>query len=163
MTAPKSSLRAAIDFSRDNHPLPRCQHGHALQDHSGELLEPACGCRQDEPAFGQPFYRMESDRYLWCNEKGEVQDAVPEVAIAYDAQSGTILKCGREDMVKQVVDKALASGLFPYVRMVTFKPPFPVGEVNRCRSTTGYILRLMRRISAGEFDNLIRKPWQTEY
>jgi hypothetical protein len=29
--------------------LPRCMHGKALRDHSGEVLEPACGCRAETP------------------------------------------------------------------------------------------------------------------
>lgn len=40
-----SALREAIDFVENNYPLPRCEHDHALRDHSGEALEPPCGCR----------------------------------------------------------------------------------------------------------------------
>ncbi len=40
----KSVLRKAIDYVNENHPLPRCVHGQALRDHSGEALEPPCGC-----------------------------------------------------------------------------------------------------------------------
>jgi hypothetical protein len=37
-------LRDAIDYVSTNHPLPRCPHGQALRDHSGEPLAPLCGC-----------------------------------------------------------------------------------------------------------------------
>lgn len=40
-----SKLRDAINYVEANHPLPRCPHGQALRDHSGEALEPPCGCR----------------------------------------------------------------------------------------------------------------------
>lgn len=43
-------LRLAIEWAEKHHPLPRCEHGHALRDHGGELLEPTCGCRfQTDP------------------------------------------------------------------------------------------------------------------
>jgi hypothetical protein len=38
-------LAAANRFVETNYPLPRCDHGNALRDHSGEVLEPTCGCR----------------------------------------------------------------------------------------------------------------------
>lgn len=40
-------LRDAVDWVEENHPLPRCQHGHALRDHGGEALYPPCGCRKN--------------------------------------------------------------------------------------------------------------------
>lgn len=38
-------LQAVNDYVAKNHPLPRCDHGNALQDHAGELLFPSCGCQ----------------------------------------------------------------------------------------------------------------------
>lgn len=46
-----SLLRAAIDSANRFHPLPRCEHGAALADGGGELLEPPCGCRLNAPKF----------------------------------------------------------------------------------------------------------------
>lgn len=40
--------KAVADVERD-YPLPRCAHGKALRDHSGEALEPSCGCRAAVP------------------------------------------------------------------------------------------------------------------
>jgi hypothetical protein len=40
----ESSLSSAIEFA-EQFPLPRCKHGAALRDASGESLEPPCGCR----------------------------------------------------------------------------------------------------------------------
>lgn len=40
-----SELTSAINYVNQNHPLPRCVHDQALRDHSGEALEPPCGCR----------------------------------------------------------------------------------------------------------------------
>jgi hypothetical protein len=37
-------LHDAVNFSNRMFPLPRCIHGHALKDHSGEKLAPSCGC-----------------------------------------------------------------------------------------------------------------------
>lgn len=42
---PLKSLREAIDFVQTNYPIPRCQHGNAIKDGAGDLLEPPCGCR----------------------------------------------------------------------------------------------------------------------
>lgn len=38
-------LAEAVSWAEKHHPLPRCVHGNALQDHAGDLLEPSCGCR----------------------------------------------------------------------------------------------------------------------
>jgi hypothetical protein len=40
-----ASLRAAVRLVLTEHPLPSCDHGHALADHAGDTLEPPCGCR----------------------------------------------------------------------------------------------------------------------
>lgn len=40
-----SLLSEAIHYCNQRHPLPRCEHNQALRDHSGEKLEPPCGCR----------------------------------------------------------------------------------------------------------------------
>lgn len=40
------NLNEAVDYVSSNHPLHRCPHGNALQDHAGDVLEPSCGCRQ---------------------------------------------------------------------------------------------------------------------
>ncbi|MCP4898864.1 MAG: hypothetical protein GY906_17980 [bacterium] len=37
-------LQRAADFVEKNYPLPRCEHGNAIQDHSGAQLFPSCGC-----------------------------------------------------------------------------------------------------------------------
>jgi len=47
---PLKKLTDAIEWAETNHPLPRCEHGKALKDGAGELLEPSCGCRWAEPA-----------------------------------------------------------------------------------------------------------------
>jgi len=51
-----SKLSEAIKFAEVIHPLPRCEHGNCLQDHSGENLEPPCDCRfqTDSPLPEQP-------------------------------------------------------------------------------------------------------------
>jgi len=38
-------LKDAVEFAERVAPLPRCKHGMALRDGSGEFLEPPCGCR----------------------------------------------------------------------------------------------------------------------
>lgn len=40
-----STLSEAIQWSEENYPLPRCEHGYVLRDHGYELYEPPCGCR----------------------------------------------------------------------------------------------------------------------
>lgn len=51
LQAPVKTLREVIDFVEANHPLPRCLHGHALRDHSGEILAPSCGCKRSSGAI----------------------------------------------------------------------------------------------------------------
>lgn len=46
------ALDAATEYVNREHPLPRCEHGGALWDHSGERLEPSCGCRASVAALG---------------------------------------------------------------------------------------------------------------
>jgi len=46
-----SELGDAVAWANQHHPLPRCSHGAALQDASGERLEPPCGCRVPMPAI----------------------------------------------------------------------------------------------------------------
>jgi hypothetical protein len=41
---PVAELAEAVRAVERDHPLPRCVHDNALQDHSGEKLEPTCGC-----------------------------------------------------------------------------------------------------------------------
>ena len=48
------------------HPLPRCPHGQALCDHSGEELEPSCGCRTSnrrghDQDFLARFYKVSDE------------------------------------------------------------------------------------------------------
>lgn len=40
-----AELAAANRWIAENHPLPRCEHGHALAGYDGERLEPPCACR----------------------------------------------------------------------------------------------------------------------
>jgi hypothetical protein len=47
---PTERLQAAVEYVNANYPLPRCQHGSALRDHGGEMLEPPCGCRATDAA-----------------------------------------------------------------------------------------------------------------
>ena len=42
-------LREAVEYVERHHPLPRCAHGSALRDHSGEQLVPPCGCLEKRP------------------------------------------------------------------------------------------------------------------
>lgn len=39
-----NKLSAAVAKVEKEHPLPRCAHGNALVDGSGEHLMPTCGC-----------------------------------------------------------------------------------------------------------------------
>lgn len=43
------ALAAATRWVEEHHPLPRCEHGNALRDHAGDVLEPSCGCREATP------------------------------------------------------------------------------------------------------------------
>lgn len=40
-----AALKAANEYVAKHYPLPRCGHNSTLRDHSGEVLEPPCGCR----------------------------------------------------------------------------------------------------------------------
>lgn len=45
----RDGLSRAIAETERDHPLPRCSHGSALRDGSGEALDPPCGCRAALP------------------------------------------------------------------------------------------------------------------
>lgn len=49
----QDSLKEAIKFANEVHPLPRCKHDNALKDHADEILEPPCGSRWSLPTQEQ--------------------------------------------------------------------------------------------------------------
>jgi hypothetical protein len=74
-------LNDAITFAERVGPLPRCAHGKALRDGSGELLEPTCGCRAAPPdtleAQAQKwledgeYYMTAANRETWIKRLAE--------------------------------------------------------------------------------------------
>lgn len=73
-----NNLRDAIDYVEANHPLPRCEHGQALRDHSGEALEPPCGCRavNSEPTVEEALKQAQAlipDNKEWITCRSTVR------------------------------------------------------------------------------------------
>lgn len=107
-------------------------------------------------------FEQESDQYLVVNEKGEIQDALPEISILY-LSDGTVFKVGDPKLIAEV-ELPKARRHWPDATTITFRPPFPAEEINRAREIgSGYILVLLEKIAAGEFDHIEVKPWQKPY
>jgi len=94
------------------------------------------------------MYRIENGQYVFELD-GKVLFTTPEVALAFDKQSGTLLKHGTPDRVREWVDQArgkLQNIGFDEMAaaMVIFFGNFEVEEVNACLTTTGYFEKFVR-------------------
>lgn len=74
-----------------------------------------------------------------------------QVAIAFDAETNTMLKHGAPDAVKKWMadNKDKTPGLFADIQVMTLPRGMPVDEINRVLSTSGYIGVLRAKIDAG--------------
>lgn len=110
-----SVLSRAVKYVEQNHPLPRCTHGQALRDHSGERLAPPCGC-------GLPPYRTtfidydarrepKTDRFCVRCQK-DIKTGSPARVVHF--VDGNVMALHPEDeaLYAQVVNKSGDGGMW---------------------------------------------------
>ena len=103
-------LREATRWVEENHPLPRCEHGHALRDHGGTPLAPTCGC---QPSDVEKLIEEAMDKI-----DGHIGSSNP-MFIDYKS-AGSVLRA----LCREVLEKA-AGAPSGTVRFVTDGPPGP--------------------------------------
>ena len=99
-------------------------------------------------------YQLNCGQYVLHNGDKPVGAVMDDVAIAFDRESGTLHKHGAEAMVQEWVTRAQAKfraagfdGMADDLVIVTGK--FPVEELNRCLTTSGYVLRMVDKLQRG--------------
>lgn len=103
-------------------------------------------------------YRMNCGQYVLHDGEDPIGPVMDEVAIAFDLESGTLHKHGSPEMVrawcKKSSDKLIQAG-FPEMAgdLVVIAGRFPVEELNKCLSITGYVRRMYDRASSGEISS----------
>lgn len=109
-------------------------------------------------------YELNCGQYVLHNGDKPIGPVLNEVAIAFDRESGTLHKHGSVENVQAWVDKsqkrlresATASGSLGDLvakmanDLVIVSGKFPVEEVNRCLSTSGYVLRMVEKLQQGQ-------------
>lgn len=98
-------------------------------------------------------YRLNGDHYVLHDGDTPIGEPLNEVAIALDAESGTLHKHGAPVHVAKWLEKAkrrFIQGGFPDMArdLVMIEGRFPLEDLNRCLSTSGFAGRLYARIQA---------------
>lgn len=109
----------------------------------------------------QPNYRLNCGQYVLYKGDAPVQAPMDEVALAFDSEAGVLHKHGKPDQVsawaasarKSLGDAAEAAGDEEARRairalasaLVVIQGRFPLEELNRCLSTSGYVGVLYRK------------------
>lgn len=106
---------------------------------------------------------------LNCLQYVLMQDDVPilrpldEVSLAFDKEYGTLHKHGAPEMVDAWFKKKQASlresGLVEWAdNLVVITGRFPLDDLNKCLSTSGYVLRMYTQVLAGTLAQLPMLP-----
>lgn len=96
-------------------------------------------------------YRLNCDDYVLHRDGQPIGPLLPTVAIAFDKETGTLHKHGAPASVSawlRTAQQALRSIGQPdsAEALIMLEGRFPVDELNRCISTSGYILRLYQSL-----------------
>jgi hypothetical protein len=98
------------------------------------------------------YYYVQGTRKSFLNESGEtIILMTDQVAFLFDRETGAIYKHGSVDTVEKAWSKfrtSRATGLVANMQKVVFPRGFDPEELNRCLSTSGYILRLLEKNGA---------------
>jgi hypothetical protein len=106
-------------------------------------------------------YKLNCGQYVLHNGDTPIGAVMDEVAIAFDRENGTLHKHGSFENVQAWVTKSqqrlresAAGGLGDLAEQMAndlaiISGKFPVEELNRCLSTTGYVLRMVDKLQKG--------------
>lgn len=100
-------------------------------------------------------YRFNGSDYCLHDGDEPIGKLLNEVAIAFDLESGTRHKHGDPVLVnawhQKVSNEYRQAGLAEIADdLVVITGRFPVDEINKCLDISGYVLRMYRRMLAGE-------------
>lgn len=113
--------------------------------------------------YEQIHYELNCTDYVLFRGDKPISKLLQEVSLAFDKEAGVLMKHGSKEMVSAWLSDAqekLRSGgahdLAEQLIMVTGR--FPVDELNKCISISGYIGKLWMRMQAGEIAALPNVP-----
>lgn len=99
-------------------------------------------------------YRLNCGQYVLHSNGSPVGPLLDEVALCLTTSCGTLHKHGKPEFVQKwlaTTQAAFRKGGFQEMadELVVIQGRFPLEELNRCISTTGYALRLYEKVQAG--------------
>lgn len=104
-------------------------------------------------------YRMTDGKYALFDDNEPVLQGLEEVALCFDAQTGTLHKHGAPARVMLwhlESQKAFRAAGFDNMaeQLIAVSGRFPTEEINRCLSNTGYSARFYDKLKAGEIQSV---------
>ncbi|MFK4705650.1 hypothetical protein ABIC83_002489 [Roseateles asaccharophilus] len=99
-------------------------------------------------------YQLNCGQYVLHQGDTPIHKVLDEVGIAFDSENGVMLKHGDPEFVSQWAErirKKFRDGGFAEMaaQVVYIAGRFPLDDLNRCLTTTGYVLKLYERLQAG--------------
>lgn len=99
-------------------------------------------------------YTLNCGQYVLADGEGPISAPLDEIALAFDTTDGALYKHGDPKSVeKWFADKRaalIAADLGDWAGNLTLLTGrFPLDELNRCLTTTGYVLTLYERAQSG--------------
>lgn len=106
-------------------------------------------------------YRLTCGQYVLHDGDEPIGAVLDEIALAFDRDSGTLHKHGPVDLVSawhaNAQQRYRAAGLDDLAEpLVMVAGRFPLEDLNRCISASGYVGRFYQRLLAGEIQ---QEPW----
>ena len=104
-------------------------------------------------------YSLNCGQYVLMDEATPVGRVLDEVSIALDKEDGAVRKHGAPEMVQRWLtdtQRTLRSGGCAEMadNLVVLTGRFPLEELNKCLTTSGYAGRLYAKALAGELEQL---------
>lgn len=108
-------------------------------------------------------YKLNCSDYVLHEGDKPIGKILPNVAIAFDLESGTMHKHGAQEMVEKwrnaKVKSLVAAGFDDMANdLVVICGRFQLGDLNKCLNTSGYVLQLYRKIQNGTLKELSEFP-----
>lgn len=104
--------------------------------------------------MSQYNYQLNCGQYVLHDGDKPIGPVMDDVSIAFDRESGTLHKHGAAAMVQGWVAAAQAkfraAGFDEMANdLVIVTGQFPLEELNRCLTTTGYVLKMVAKLQRG--------------
>lgn len=104
-------------------------------------------------------YQLNCGQYVLHRDGAPVGPLLDEVALVFSTTCGTLHKHGKPDLVGKWLDttrdKFRKAGFTEMAdELVLVQGRFSLADLNKCLSTTGYVLNLYKQIQAGQVASL---------